>query len=209
VPNLLELDRWETIQAEKGRTLNVYSTRQDTEAKAAFMFASPGAEYGRRDTARQQEILTEVFASHGWIAPQLLDAMPAAPDFYFDGLSVVEMESWSAGRVALVGDAAYCPSPASSDPASPPASVDDVAHTTDGEREDGASQRSRPRSVHDSAGQKRRDLGLLRLEPSVHRAHACVPRRLREEASVASFVLVVHAEAGGHRREVGVVSLEP
>jgi len=113
VPNLLELDRWETIQAEKGRTLNVYSTRQNTEAKAAFMFASPGAEYGRRDTARQQEILTEVFASHGWIAPQLLDAMPAAPDFYFDGLSVVEMESWSAGRVALVGDAAYCPSPAS------------------------------------------------------------------------------------------------
>lgn len=113
VPNLLELDRWETIQAEKGRTLNVYSTRQDTEAKAAFMFASPDAAYGRRDIVRQQQILAEVFASHGWIAPQLLAAMPAAPDFYFDSLSVVEMESWSTGRIALVGDAAYCPSPAS------------------------------------------------------------------------------------------------
>jgi len=113
VPNLLELDRWETIQAEQGRSLNVYSTRQDTEAKASFLFASPDLAYGRRDTARQQQILAEVFAPHGWIAPRLLDAMPSAPDFYFDGLSVVEMDSWSSGRVALVGDAAYCPSPAS------------------------------------------------------------------------------------------------
>jgi 2-polyprenyl-6-methoxyphenol hydroxylase-like FAD-dependent oxidoreductase len=39
--------------------------------------------------------------------------MPDAPDFYFDGMSVVEMDSWSTGRVALVGDAAYGPSPAS------------------------------------------------------------------------------------------------
>jgi 2-polyprenyl-6-methoxyphenol hydroxylase-like FAD-dependent oxidoreductase len=77
------------------------------------MFLSPEAAYDRRDTDRQQQILAEVFASHGWIAPRLLDAMPAAPDFYFDGLNVVEMESWSSGRVALVGDAAYCPSPAS------------------------------------------------------------------------------------------------
>ncbi|MFC0547144.1 FAD-dependent monooxygenase [Kutzneria chonburiensis] len=113
VPNLLELDRWETIQAEKGRTLNVYSTRQDTEAKAAFMFASGGLTYDRRDTARQRELLAETFAPHGWIAPQLLAAMPDAPDFYFDGMSVVEMERWSTGRVALVGDAAYGPSPAS------------------------------------------------------------------------------------------------
>jgi 2-polyprenyl-6-methoxyphenol hydroxylase-like FAD-dependent oxidoreductase len=113
VPNMLELDRWETIQAEKGRTLNVYSTRQDVQAKAAFMFAAPTLEYGRRDTARQQELLAEVFAPHGWIASQLLAAMPAAPDFYFDGMSVVEMDHWSTGRIALVGDAAYCPSPAS------------------------------------------------------------------------------------------------
>jgi 2-polyprenyl-6-methoxyphenol hydroxylase-like FAD-dependent oxidoreductase len=113
VPNMLELDRWETIQAEKGRTLNVYSTKQDSQAKAAFMFASEPLDYDRRDTARQQQLLAEVFAPHGWIAPQLLAAMPSAPDFYFDGMSVVEMEHWSTGRIALVGDAAYCPSPAS------------------------------------------------------------------------------------------------
>lgn len=37
----------------------------------------------------------------------------ADPELYFDALSQVHMESWSAGRVALVGDAAWCASPAS------------------------------------------------------------------------------------------------
>jgi 2-polyprenyl-6-methoxyphenol hydroxylase-like FAD-dependent oxidoreductase len=37
----------------------------------------------------------------------------ADPNFYFDALSQVHMDSWSAGRVALVGDAAWCASSAS------------------------------------------------------------------------------------------------
>ena len=45
--------------------------------------------------------------------PGLLAAMREAPDFYFDSVSQVRMGSWSAGRVALVGDAGYCPSPLS------------------------------------------------------------------------------------------------
>jgi 2-polyprenyl-6-methoxyphenol hydroxylase-like FAD-dependent oxidoreductase len=36
-----------------------------------------------------------------------------APDFYFDSMSQVELPSWSSGRVALLGDAAHCPAPAS------------------------------------------------------------------------------------------------
>ncbi len=39
--------------------------------------------------------------------------MEDAPDFYFDSVAQVQLERWSKGRVALVGDAAYCPSPAS------------------------------------------------------------------------------------------------
>ena len=35
-----------------------------------------------------------------------------ADDFYFDKLCQVRMRSWTKGRVALVGDAGYCPSPA-------------------------------------------------------------------------------------------------
>jgi 2-polyprenyl-6-methoxyphenol hydroxylase-like FAD-dependent oxidoreductase len=39
--------------------------------------------------------------------------MPAAPDFYFDELSQIEMPAWSTGRVAVLGDAAACASPMS------------------------------------------------------------------------------------------------
>ncbi|MGW3496607.1 FAD-dependent monooxygenase [Streptomyces sp. NPDC001020] len=42
-----------------------------------------------------------------------LEGAQAAPDLYFDSLSQVHMERWSTGRTVLVGDAAYCASPAS------------------------------------------------------------------------------------------------
>ena len=45
--------------------------------------------------------------------PRLLAAMPDGPDFYFDSVSQIRMDNWSADRVALVGDAGYCPSPLS------------------------------------------------------------------------------------------------
>ena len=45
--------------------------------------------------------------------PELLAEAQADPDFYFDALSQVRMPSWSSGRVAVVGDAAYCASPVS------------------------------------------------------------------------------------------------
>jgi 2-polyprenyl-6-methoxyphenol hydroxylase-like FAD-dependent oxidoreductase len=49
----------------------------------------------------------------GWEVPGLLKAMPQAPDFYFDSVSQVRMNRWARGRVTLVGDAGYCPSPLS------------------------------------------------------------------------------------------------
>jgi len=36
-----------------------------------------------------------------------------APDFYFDAMAQVRMPSWHTGRVAVLGDAGYCPSPLS------------------------------------------------------------------------------------------------
>jgi 2-polyprenyl-6-methoxyphenol hydroxylase-like FAD-dependent oxidoreductase len=36
-----------------------------------------------------------------------------APDFYFDSMSQIHTDSWSAGRTVLVGDAGYCGSPLS------------------------------------------------------------------------------------------------
>jgi hypothetical protein len=47
----------------------------------------------------------------GWVAPELVAAMHTADDFYLDLVAQVRMDRWTAGRVALVGDAGYAPCP--------------------------------------------------------------------------------------------------
>ncbi|MGW4424360.1 FAD-dependent monooxygenase [Streptosporangium sp. NPDC004631] len=69
--------------------------------------------YDRHDDDQQRRILAEAFAGIGWETPRLLEAMWEAPDFYFDSISQVHMESWSRGRAVLLGDAACCASPLS------------------------------------------------------------------------------------------------
>ncbi|MCX4958348.1 FAD-dependent monooxygenase [Streptomyces virginiae] len=113
VPNHLGLDRWELTYVGPGRTALTYSTARDDGAKAMFLFASGPLEYDRRDRASQQRLLAEAYAAEGWEVPRLLDGMDGATDFYFDSLSQVRMDRWSTGRVVLLGDAAYCASPAS------------------------------------------------------------------------------------------------
>ncbi|MFJ6756596.1 FAD-dependent monooxygenase [Streptomyces sp. NPDC091273] len=113
VPNHLALDRWELTYVGPGRTALTYSTAKDAGAKAMFLFASAPLEYDRRDRAGQQRLLADAYAGEGWEVPRLLEGMDGAPDFYFDSLSQVRMDRWSTGRVALLGDAAYCASPAS------------------------------------------------------------------------------------------------
>jgi len=39
--------------------------------------------------------------------PRLLAELDGATDFHFDSISQVRMDSWSRGRVTLVGDASY------------------------------------------------------------------------------------------------------
>ncbi|MEV0386190.1 FAD-dependent monooxygenase [Nonomuraea sp. NPDC050643] len=113
VPNTLGLDREEAVHASVGRTANVYSTRQDTGAKALFMWSSPPLAYDHRDVAGQKALLTQAMAGAGWEVPELLESVRGAKDFYFDSVSQIHMDHWSKGRVLLVGDAGYCASPAS------------------------------------------------------------------------------------------------
>ncbi|MGW0809148.1 FAD-dependent monooxygenase [Nonomuraea sp. NPDC002799] len=113
VPNTLGLDREEAVHVAPGRTANVYSTRQDAGAKALFIWSSPPLTYDHRDLAGQKELLAGAMKGVGWEVPKLLDAVRDAKDFYFDSVSQIHMDSWSTERVVLVGDAAYCASPAS------------------------------------------------------------------------------------------------
>jgi 2-polyprenyl-6-methoxyphenol hydroxylase-like FAD-dependent oxidoreductase len=113
VPNDLELDHWQLIYVTPGKSVTVTSARGNREARAVFFFASEPLDYDHRDRGQQQEILAAAFSGAGWEVPRLLTAMHAAQDFYLDTVGQVRMDSWSAGRVTLAGDAGYCPSPLS------------------------------------------------------------------------------------------------
>jgi 2-polyprenyl-6-methoxyphenol hydroxylase-like FAD-dependent oxidoreductase len=55
-------------------------------------------------------VLRQAYAGMGWEVPELLDAMDASEDVYFDRVSQIHLPHWGADGVALVGDAAACPS---------------------------------------------------------------------------------------------------
>ncbi|MEU0090270.1 FAD-dependent monooxygenase [Kribbella sp. NPDC006257] len=113
VENHLGLNHTGQLMNSPGKTVGTYSARDNTEAKALFYFASESLDYDRRDLATQKQIVAETFEGEGWETPKLLDGMREAPDFYFDSVSQIKLDSYSNGRVALVGDAGYCASPLS------------------------------------------------------------------------------------------------
>jgi 2-polyprenyl-6-methoxyphenol hydroxylase-like FAD-dependent oxidoreductase len=113
VPNYLSLDRVEMQYSELGRIAAIWSSRGDANAKACFGFVAPSARVDLRDRAQQQQVLRTVYEGIGWEVPRLLEMMPSAPDWYFDAAAQITMPHWSQGRVVLVGDAGYCPSPMS------------------------------------------------------------------------------------------------
>jgi 2-polyprenyl-6-methoxyphenol hydroxylase-like FAD-dependent oxidoreductase len=96
-----------------GRTVGLYEVGGAGRARAIFLFRSARElEFDHRDLDRQRQLLRDAFGDLGWEVPRLLDVADGASDFYFDAISQIRMDSWSRGRVTLVGDAGYCPGPA-------------------------------------------------------------------------------------------------
>jgi len=112
-PNFLDLDEWQVWLRADGVGYAVYSARGNSEMRVNLGFESAQIAYDRRDLDAQRRLLQEHVAHLGWETGRLLDAMWKAPDFYFDAMAQIRMPSWSTGRVALLGDAGYCPSPLS------------------------------------------------------------------------------------------------
>ena len=113
VPNFLDLDFWQMWHYGDSTMAGVYSARNNTEARAMLGFMDDELRLDYRDTEAQFAEVEQRMSDDGWVRPQLLQYMRKAPDFYFDEMAQIVMDHWSIGRVALVGDAAYCCSPLS------------------------------------------------------------------------------------------------
>jgi 2-polyprenyl-6-methoxyphenol hydroxylase-like FAD-dependent oxidoreductase len=113
VPNYLGLDDEMDSSVAPGLRAGMYGSRTMSEARALFLFATDAPlDYHHRDVPRQRELLREAFTGMGGQVPRLLEAAVGAEVFYFDAISQLRMDTWSRGRVTLVGDAGYCPGPA-------------------------------------------------------------------------------------------------
>lgn len=61
----------------------------------------------------QKKLMREIFSDAGWESSRILDGMDSSKDFYMQEIAQVKMDKWSTGRVVMLGDAGYCPSPIS------------------------------------------------------------------------------------------------
>ncbi|MFI8854119.1 FAD-dependent monooxygenase [Streptomyces sp. NPDC053499] len=111
--NFLGLDNWQVWVQGETASYCLYPVRDNTELRATLGFMSQSLDHDYRDIEQQKRLLAANMSSLGADTPKLLEAMRTAPDFYFDAMAQVHMDGWTRGRVALVGDAGYCPSPLS------------------------------------------------------------------------------------------------
>jgi 2-polyprenyl-6-methoxyphenol hydroxylase-like FAD-dependent oxidoreductase len=113
VDNLLGLRDQAVLYNEPGRAAAMFTVRGNQRAKIVLLFRSPPLDIDFGDPVAQHELLRRRFSGMRWHTERLIEAMPDAYDFYFDEMSQVRLQRWSAGRVALLGDAAFGPSPMS------------------------------------------------------------------------------------------------
>lgn len=83
----------------------------DDNTMFLFIFADEHAP-GPKDIQKQKALLRKRFGSSGWECAQILEALYAADDLYFDHVSQIRMDPqkglWTRDRVTLIGDSASC-----------------------------------------------------------------------------------------------------
>jgi len=95
--------------AVPGRQVSRFALRDD-HTGFLFVFATKERE-PPRELSAQKQVLKEKFSVRPWVEwPEIERHLDTAQELYFDAVSQIELPKWSAGRVGLVGDAAYCPS---------------------------------------------------------------------------------------------------
>jgi 2-polyprenyl-6-methoxyphenol hydroxylase-like FAD-dependent oxidoreductase len=114
IPRTADDDQWwRWYSTTGGRSVQLRPDNVGT-TRACLNFASPPTGLDYLDREGQVRTLREVYADVGNAAPRILAALADDPSsLYLDRIAQVRLPSWSKGRVAVVGDAAYCATPIS------------------------------------------------------------------------------------------------
>lgn len=112
VPNTARLSRRSVVYAEVGRITEVYAVPGTDQLRVLLLFRSREPDVGRHDEAARRTFVHQAYRGAVGEVARLLEAVEEADDFYLDSVSQVRMDTWSAGRVTLVGDAGFSTGPA-------------------------------------------------------------------------------------------------
>lgn len=99
--------------ADGDRIVGIRPVDGNRSAIAFLGFPSEGMPPGPYDAEQALQIVRERSAGMGWEVPRLVAAIDASSDLFLDTFSQVVLDTWTRGRVALLGDAGFCPSPLS------------------------------------------------------------------------------------------------
>ena len=96
------------IYNEPGLMLGRVALRDD-RTLFLFVFSAAGeSALVAHEPAAQKAVLRQRFGAGRWECREILAQLDEAPELYYDRVSQIHMRSWSRGRVALLGDAAFC-----------------------------------------------------------------------------------------------------
>ncbi|RYE30397.1 MAG: FAD-binding monooxygenase, partial [Sphingobacteriales bacterium] len=97
--------RW--CNAENGI---VFMFRPDNygTTRASITFTAKEDEYKGLTLDEQKIAIIDRIKGSGWESERLIREISVTKDLYFDRVSQVKANDWSVGRVAMIGDAAYC-----------------------------------------------------------------------------------------------------
>ncbi len=107
IPRTAEDDStWRWYNAIGGRSVHLRPDNHGTTR--AILAYSPGEDLLHLDRRDALAHVRARYADVGWQAPRVLDAFERSEDLYVDQLTQIRVDTWSRGRVVLVGDAAWC-----------------------------------------------------------------------------------------------------
>jgi 2-polyprenyl-6-methoxyphenol hydroxylase-like FAD-dependent oxidoreductase len=94
------------MYGQPGRMVGRFTLRGD-RTLFLFVFAAPVGTLAASPD-RQKAMLHDAYGRDGWECRSILTALERTDELYIDNVSQIRMPAWSRGRVALVGDAAFC-----------------------------------------------------------------------------------------------------
>ncbi|GLI73436.1 hypothetical protein PoHVEF18_001653 [Penicillium ochrochloron] len=93
----------------------IYTRTSDRPVTGALLFTmqeTPRLKASYKESVEnQRKAFVEVFKDMDWQTDRLISGLKNSDDFYANELGQIKMDRLSTGRVVLLGDSGYCPSP--------------------------------------------------------------------------------------------------